>query len=223
MTQVGPGFRSRRRPDGLLVAARPVPTAAADGVVAGSVAFWADWEVLMDRRIHVLAVGLALAMTSALAVGASALDAGAGDGARATVHRVTVPAAHFVPGDNTLDYNNMGYYLETTDGFGSFLAEIPYSYPGVSHIFVTRVEFLAFDNVSGSDVCVALSRSEPGTGTFTLMGQQCTVDSPDDPQIVVFNPTVRRVNAGQRAILALWLSCPAVMFYGVRVTYTTNP
>jgi hypothetical protein len=177
----------------------------------------------MDRRFRVLAVGLALAMTSALAVGPSSPGARAGDGARATVHRVTIPAAHFVPGDNTLNYSNMGYYLETTAGHGSFLAEIPYSYPGVSHIFITRVEFLAYDNSPTSEVCVALSRSEPGTGTFTLMGDKCTTDSPADPQIVVFNPTVRRVNAGQRAILALWLTCPAVTFYGVRVTYTTNP
>jgi len=58
------------------------------------------------------------------------------------------------------------------------------------------------------------------------MGFVCTgyeETSPMDPQSVSFVPTVRRVNAGQRAYLSVFLNAPGVTFYGIRVTYTTNP
>jgi len=172
-------------------------------------------------RIRVLAAALALTTAPAFALGA-ATDADA-DQSRVTIHRVTIPAAHFQPTSSLWTYVNAGDKVYSTAGNANFLAPIPYSYDGTGHVFITRVELLAYDDAMSSSVCANLWRGEPGIGGGTLMGSACTLDSANDPQSVVLLPAVRRVNAGQRAYLLVALADPSVDLYGVRVTYTTNP
>jgi hypothetical protein len=178
---------------------------------------------LGSARLRILGAAVTMTLLAAVAVGPPGSDARA-DEARTTVHRVTVPAAHFYPARSGQEWLNEGVELRLTAGMdGVFIAEIPYDYPGVSHIFITRVEFLAYDNMPTSEVCVSVQRMAPGDTASTNMGQRCTADSPLDPQRVIFNPDVRRVNAGQRAYFLIALGCPGVAFYGARITYTTNP
>jgi len=176
---------------------------------------------LRIQSLRVPAAALALVVLSAFAVGA-ATDAAA-DEARVTIHRVTIPAAHFVPVEDTDSYENDGDKLSPTTGSASFAAPIPYSYDGTDHIFITRVELLAYDNDAVGQVCLDVFRAEPANATESAMGWACTDDSMTDPQSLLSIPHTRRVNAGQRAYLWVYLGSPNVSLYGVRVTYTTNP
>jgi len=172
-------------------------------------------------RIRVLAAALALTTASAVALGA-ATDADA-DQSRVTIHRVTIPAAHFQPTSSQWVYStNYGSALYST-GTGYFTAPIPYSYDGTGHVFITRVEVIAYDNDVGGAVCVTLQRAEPTGTAETAMGYSCTSDSPLVPQTQWFTPAPRRVNAGQRAYLKVSTANANMWLYAVRVTYTTNP
>ena len=173
-------------------------------------------------RARFLVPTLALLMVCALTVGSAA----GADDSRVTVHRVTVPAAYFVPGNDNVDYDNIGLNLYVGSGSGVFNAPIPYFYDGADHVFITRVELLAYDNSPTDHLCLSLYRGEPGIASDTHMGQMCTPTSGLDPQSITFLTSPRRVNAGQRAYLQLWMSGPGggqLQFYGARVTYTTNP
>lgn len=158
-----------------------------------------------------------MALLSAVAVGASA------DDSRITVHRVTVPAAHFIANTDDIDYTNGGSALRVdSGGIAAFTAPIPDSYDGTDHIFITRVEVIAHDDGAGA-ACLAVWRAEPGDGGETAMADVgCTVDSGVPVQSIAAAPTTRRVNAGQRAYLWLVLD-PGPDVFGARVTYATNP
>jgi len=178
-------------------------------------------------RVRAPALFLIAVMLAAVAVNAPSHDAAAKSESRLTVHRVTIPAAHFIPAIDGMDYSNLGGELwMASDMPGAFTAPIPYTYDGTDYIFITRVELLVFDFDSAGEVCLEVWRAEPGDAGDSFMGSDCSGwvgTSGMDPQSIMIYPGTRRVNAGQRAYLNLFLSSGDLDFYAVRVTYTTNP
>lgn len=168
-------------------------------------------------RLRVPITALALILLAALAVGAHPEDAAAD--ARTTIHRVTVPAGHFVPAGPDMAYQNDGFVLSLNAGQGFFTAPVPYHYDGTDHVFFTRVELLGVDGTPNG-TCLTMYRAQPGDFLDVAMGDACAPTA--GPGSAVFVPSPRRVNAGQRAYL--WLRIGRTgSFYGARVTYTTNP
>jgi len=173
-----------------------------------------------------LLVLISVVLLAGLTVGPSADgDALADDDSRVTMHRVSVPPAHFGPASDDEDYFNNGSGIWALSDELTMFAPIPYDYPGSSHIFITRVEMLAFDDDPGSRVCLDLWRSEISQGDRTLIGSVCTPLDGSSREVdpLLMDLQVRRVNPGQRAYLELRYAGLLASFHGARLNYTTNP
>ena len=80
---------------------------------------------------------------------------------------VTVPAAHFHPVEDGLDWFNNGAYMFVSAGSGDFLA--PVVFPGSGPVTVRKIILYAYGNNASVDVGVQLNKSMPATGNHIPM------------------------------------------------------
>lgn len=149
-------------------------------------------------------------------------EAGALVEPRVTNRTITIPAGAFSPNSDSQDFVNDGSQLWTTSGHGYFTAPLFFEAPVVT---VKKITLYAYDNNSSSEVCVALFRTTPTTGSQQTIGGVCSSGaSTTNPQVFTQTSlTHRRVTGAYGPYL--WVSLPGsysdgYRFYGVKITYS---
>ena len=142
-----------------------------------------------------------------------------GEAAVGDMHELTIPAAAFIPtGD--WDYGNNGYHIFAGSGGAYFTA--PLVFPvDLGHVRINRLIFWAYDN-GASDICLALYRAQPRTGTEISMATKCSdgasTTNPRRFGTVSISPRTTTTSK----VPYLWVNVPAgsdYRFYGVTIQW----
>lgn len=174
--------------------------------------------------MRMLSKGLWAVLLVAVLVAGLLFGFGDGDRAvakepRATLAKIMVPAAAFIPTSDNSDYDSVGWSLGMVSGGGGFTAPLWFPVPEVK---IRKITFSAYDNSGTFSACVHLVRGRPMTaGATDMMPQLCTTDSTDVPQKISTNAIdpryINTVNHGP--FLMVWLGANTG-FYGVQVVYS---
>ena len=104
-----------------------------------------------------------------LLVASLAGEAGARDRATVSARKyITVPAAHFNPSEDGLDWFNYGHQLNLSSGSNKAFTA-PLVFPGSGPVIVRKITLYANDTNGAGDVGVVLFKMNPGAGGETEM------------------------------------------------------
>ena len=173
--------------------------------------------MLWSKRLW--AVVLVGVLVAGLLVGFGAGGEAVAKEPRATLRKVMIPAAAFIPTQDALDYDNDGFMLSVVSGDGMFAAPLWFPVP---EVIIRKITLIAFDNSAAGRICVDLYRAEPLRADDWYAGAVCTADSTDDPQRTVTTAlSHRRVNTVNIGPY-LWadIGAPNMSLYGVQVVYS---
>ena len=168
------------------------------------------------------AVLLAAVLVAGLLVGFGGGDEAVAKEPRATIGKIMVPAAAFIPTSDNWDYDSVGWSLGMVSGSGGFTAPLSFPVPVVN---IRRITFFAYDATWSDEVCVNLHRSSPAAGTAVPAGGRCTRNRTALPQKVgIPDLSPRRVNTavhGSYLFLSMEGKPPSgSFFWGVEVLYS---
>jgi hypothetical protein len=141
--------------------------------------------------------------------------------AAAISRRITIPAGHFIAGNDNYDYGNYGHYLYNTSGYAEYTA--PVVFPTGQSVVVESVTLYAHDNDSNDNISLTLFRTDPTAGTQAAMAEIFTSgSSTTDPRnftdsSIANNP----VKHGKGVYLKLGIPDGGLTLkaYGVRIQY----
>jgi len=168
------------------------------------------WSLVTVLTIAVLVAGLLLVPWGG--------DQAVAKEPRATLGKVMVPAAAFIPNSDNWDYRNSGYYLVAFGTTAQFAAPLWFPVPEVN---IRKITLIAHHNMGGDNLCVALLRAQPLGGTESDAGEVCTASSTDDPQKVAKTDlSPRRVNTVNHGPYLLAEIPEGKKLYGVQVVYS---
>ena len=173
--------------------------------------------MLLNKRL--LVVVLVAVLVAGLLVGLGNGDEAVAKEPRATIGKIVVPAAAFIPTTDNWNYDSVGWSLGMVSGSGGFTAPLSFPVPVVN---IRRVTLSAYDNSGVSSACLHLERAKPLTaGSTSMMPELCTADSTDHPEKVTTTAIdPRRINTVNHGpFLLVWLG-PNTGLYGVQVVYS---
>jgi hypothetical protein len=136
--------------------------------------------------------------------------------------RITIPAGHFIPNDETTQWYNDGFYIRSdTDGSSEiFLA--PVVFPTGQAVVVESVTFYAYDNNASADVYLELYLTDPTAGIEGQMASVCSTGaSPTYPRSFTDSSIDNNPVKHGKGVY-LWLDFQDdtnLKFHGVRIQY----
>jgi hypothetical protein len=172
--------------------------------------------MLLSKKLW--AVLLVAVLVAGLLVGFGDGDEAVAKEPRATLGKIMVPAAAFIPASDDSDYINGGEALGLNSGTGFFTAPLWFPAPVVN---IRKITLIAYDNSVAGKVCVTLSRAQPLTADDSDAGQVCTTDSTDIPQRIAMTAlSPRRMNSVNHGPYLLAGIATTTALFGVQVVYT---
>jgi hypothetical protein len=140
----------------------------------------------------------------------------------ALTRRITVPAGHFIPGDDSVNWVNQGSYLISMDDATTNCFKAPVVFPTGQAVVVEKVTLYAYDYNTSYGVSLVLRKTDPRYGSGVTMANIVgTGSGPTDPRTftdktIVHNP----VKHGSGVYLSLCFTDDSdLKFYGVRIEY----
>ncbi|MEK6223020.1 MAG: hypothetical protein N2D54_12315 [Chloroflexota bacterium] len=165
--------------------------------------------------LSVLLFGL-LASTSQAATAAPAHSSAKTGSQAIAMKYITIPAANFIPGDNSVVYDNSGLHLSMGSGSGLFTAgfSIPHNKT------IKNITLFAIDENGGShaNVCASIYVTKPADASEVEPKEVCTQGS--SPSL----KNIKRILSKQISHLKgtyIWLRIGGtdIKLYGVRIGY----
>ena len=135
---------------------------------------------------------------------------------------ITIPAAHFNPNQDGLDWYNEGrrLYLDAAANYGTFIA--PVVFPGSGPVTIRKITLYAYDNNGAEDIGATLYKTSPSTGAETEMAcARSTGASTTNPRefsdITITYATIQRTHG---VYLAVYFPARSNLeMFGVKIAY----